>query len=779
MRKHLLIFLVTLQATTLFCRQLTDPVSLLTNFSQEFIQEKVYAHIDRTDHLAGDILWFKIYTVDATQHKLLDLSKVVYVEILDRNNTPIAQTKVELAQGLGQGSLYLPSTVQTGSYIFRAYTNWMKNLDSSFFYQQHITIINTLKSMDAEATIQSIDATLLIHFFPEGGLLAENVLNRVAFKIADNRGNGVSIKGILLNNSNDTIAKIETLKFGIGRFEFEPKQGEEYRAILFLPDNTQLIAKLPPAGPGYSLMLSPDEGKIKIVLRGQENNFKATLIAHTRQSIKSVQTSLSQQGVITFFLDPLLLDDGISHITIFDSQNSPLCERLFFKKPGNKTVLVKTNQEAYNIRRKVTLALSATDIRGGDYSISVYRADSLDNGNHIGTHLLLTSDLTGTIESPEFYLSDNPISYLAADNLMLTHGWRRFSWDKLNEKLAPRHLPEVRGHLIQGKIVDSSGKPVSAKRAYLTIPDKKVWLYASRSDLEGVIRFQMNNQESKSQIIAQVDLSQDSSTHIEIKNPFSTQKSTLHAKDVKLSSAMEVTLLNRSVSLQVQDIFWENETYYSFFDHPVDSISFYGEPDESYLLDDYTRFPVMEEVMREYVKSVAVRKNKNNFNLQVVNKLENKPFKENPLVLLDGVPIFDINQVMAIDPLKIKRLDVVARKYYIGLEEFPGIVSLSTYHGDLAEFPFDARRLTLNYEGLQQLRQFYSPQYENQIARASRIPDQRNFLYWNPSIKVIAGKETTLDFFTSDVEGKFYIVLEGISWDGIPDSATQSFMVSR
>jgi hypothetical protein len=42
----------------------------------------------------------------------------------------------------------------------------------------------------------------------------------------------------------------------------------------------------------------------------------------------------------------------------------------------------------------------------------------------------MTSDLPGQIESPDYYLqSETPEVREATDNLMLTHGWRRFRWE--------------------------------------------------------------------------------------------------------------------------------------------------------------------------------------------------------------------------------------------------------------------------------------------------------------------------------------------------------------
>src|SRR5690349_16031602 len=77
------------------------------------LQEKVYVHTDRSAYLVGEILWFKVYVLDASFHKPLELSKVVYLEILDGLNQPVVQTKVRIDKGHGSGSVYLPATLNS------------------------------------------------------------------------------------------------------------------------------------------------------------------------------------------------------------------------------------------------------------------------------------------------------------------------------------------------------------------------------------------------------------------------------------------------------------------------------------------------------------------------------------------------------------------------------------------------------------------------------------------------------------------------------------------
>ena len=59
---------------------------------------------------------------------------------------------------------------------------------------------------------------------------------------------------------------------------------------------------------------------------------------------------------------------------------------------------------------------------------------------------------------------------------------------------------------------------------------------------------------------------------------------------------------------------------------------------------------------------------------------------EDPLILLDGIPVFDVDKIIAYDPLKVRKLEVVAARYYRGPINAYRIVSLTTYSGDLPGF---------------------------------------------------------------------------------------------
>jgi hypothetical protein len=758
-------------------------------YRKQNFQEKIYLHIDHPSYLTGETMWFKVYLTDGTQHKPSDISKVAYIEFIDRNNSSVLKTKVELDGGSGSGSLYLPATLSSGNYTLRAYTNWMKNFSAEYYFHKPVSIVNTFKSIDPE--IQPASTSYDAQFFPEGGNLIAGIKSKVAFRVTNASGNGIDFKGALLDQRNDTLAKFTPLRFGIGHFSFTPKPDNQYRVVLRdRVGKTQSVAIQPILTMGYSLHVS-DTGNNQLLIKVNANlsdvsNIPgAYLFVHSRNSVTHTSFQMLQKGSATFLVNSNSLMDGISHITIFDATMKPVCERLYFKQPENKLNLsVAPNQPQYETRRpvKIDLTSALNDVaKESNLSVSVYRADSLPSfDGSMVDYFWLTSDLKGTIESPEYYFVPSPEVKEATDNLMLTHGWRRFQWTNvLNNKKDTLHfIPEYRGHIIQGKVLNADGSPAYGIMTYLSSPSSKINLYSSRSSKTGDVQFEMQNFYGVSKIVTQTNHKRDSTYLIEIKAPFSDQFANRALPAFQLSTTLENQLLNRSVAMQVQDIYFANEFAKTKSTAP-DSSAFYGKADETYLLDAFTRFPVMEEVMREYVPGVMVRKRKDGFHFIVLDNVSSSVFNDSPLVLLDGVPVFDEDEIMNFSPLQVKKLEVMTRRWFLGQLSFSGIVSYTTYQGDLGGFPLHPKSVMLNYEGLQMQREFYSPKYENKNQRESRLPDQRYLLYWNPLVTTDKDGHQQLEFNTSDIPGEFKIVVEGMTKDGNVGSATSTFTVKE
>ncbi|MBK0383932.1 hypothetical protein I5M32_13265 [Pedobacter sp. SD-b] len=751
-------------------------------------REKLFVHTDQDFYLAGEIIWFKVYLSDASTHILTDLSSVAYVEILDVDQKPVLQLKVAIENGVGNGSIFLPVSLPSGNFKLRAYTNWMKNFAPDDNFEKTITIFNSLKASEIKDTVKSKDFD--IQFFPEGGNLLEGVDCKVAFKAVDGYGKGVNFTGKLLNNLNQEVAVFEPLKFGIGNFHFKPEKDVQYKAVINY-NNQKLVKDLMPAeSNAYAMQLNEigsDSVKITITHRA-DNDSSIYLLVHQQDKTTALQEVKMKSGTAQVYIDKQKLGEGISSFTIFDSDIQPVCERLYFKRPTKKLELsVKTNQQKYLSREKVSLQIQSRDEKANNLasnlSLSIFLTDSLQKMNeaNIFSYLWLKSEIKGKIENVNYYFeNDDKETNLALDNLLLTQGWRKFKGKEALKVEKPflKFKPEYQQNIINGRVFyKNSDKPAPDILTSLSVVGSTEHLYGAKSDRDGYLAFNTKNIFGPVQLALQTYNLEDSLYKLELDDPFLKQNSDEQLPQLQLSKYFSKSVLDRSIYMQVQNVY-NADKLKTFITKSSKEVSFYGNAsDKNYILNQYVRFPTLEEIFREYVPEVVVEKRDKKFSLTTYNVQDKIYLDSAPLVLLDGILVKDMNRLMAYDPLKINELDIVAKKYYLGPLIFGGILNFSSIKGDFKDFNLDPNVVLVDYEGLQVQRKFYTPVYANPKEKASRLPDFRTLLYWSGDVKTSLTGTKNIDFYTSDLKGSYIIVLQGLSDNGRLGYSTYSFKV--
>ncbi|WP_303309441.1 hypothetical protein [Hymenobacter sp. BT730] len=762
-------------------------------YQQQAVQEKLFLHLDRPTYLSGEMMWFKVYVVDGTYARPLPLSSVAYVEVLDKAQQPVLQGKVPLQKATGQGSFLLPATLLSGQYTVRAYTSWMKNFGPEFYFQQPVAILNTLRPSGTVAA--SDTAGYDVQFFPEGGHLVKNLPGKVAFKVLDKSGRSLAATGSVLDAQDKAVAAFQTLRFGMGSFSFTPTgSGQAYTAVLTLSNGQRLTRRLPAVQEaGYVLHLEETSSQ-QLTLTVQASSAVGPetilLLGQARHQLLLTAQAPLVAGRAVFTVNREKLAEGISHFTVFNTRHQPLCERLYFRQPQQQLVIsAQTDKPQYASREKVALQLKTVLSTGqavpANLSVAVYRLDSLSAAAvpSFNSYLWLTSDLKGAVEQPAYYLTaTGPEVAAAADNLMLTHGWSRFSWDKVlaSTPLRFEFPPELRGHLVQARVQHSgTGQPVSGLTTYLASPSRTTRVFNSVSGADGRIQFEVNGLYGLRDLVLQANTQQDSMYRCEILNPFSQRFMTPPSGRLPIfSSYFRADIARRHQQVQLQNAYSRHHPNQYRLLTPTDTLAFYGQPDERYRLDDFTRFKVLEEVLREYVVGVKVRIRKDGFHFTVSDKVNRTIFTGPPLVLLDGVPVFNTNRLMAMDPLRIQKLEVVDSRYMQGRLMYNGIVSFTTYKGNLEGFQLDPQALVQEYEALQQPREFYAPRYDTPQEKQSRLPDLRNLLYWNPNVNTTNLQGETLSFYTSDQRGRYLVVVQGLTEAGMAGTGSCTFEVN-
>ncbi len=786
MMKLILLFLLHFVFATVFAQSnVSDSLrNKFNEFQSQTIQEKLFVHTDKNFYVAGEIVWFKVYDVDAATHKPLGISKVSYVEIVNKENMPVLQAKINMQNGSGSGSFLIPFSIHSDNYILKAYTAWMKNFSSDFYFEKRLTIVNTLKKIDLQA--HNDTAAYSVQFFPEGGNLVNGIESTVAFKGVNQYGQNISFSGFIVNKNNDTLLRFQPFKFGMGKFVFTPFSNETYKAVIRV-NNQTFIQPLPKIyEQGYVMKvaaISNNQLSVSIHTNIITSGSFVYLFVHSQQSVQAVQAKQFNNNKTEFILDKSSLSEGISQLTIFNDARQPLCERLFCKQPKQQLLIdVKTNEQIYGVKTKVQLQIAAQNQSAqpseANLSLSVFKLDSLQgiDPSDIFNYLWLSSEIKGNIESPDFYLNDTGAdAQEALDNLMLTQGWRRFQWDDVlgNKKPDFHFLPEYEGQIITATLTNkATGLPAAGVTTYLSVPGEKFRLSSATSDENGNVKWAVNRFYGAGEVVVQTADSVKNNYRISLSNPFSETSFHTPVLPFHLPEKWSHQLLQNSIGVQTQNAYLADERQHFILSNEEDTTVFYGKPDKRYLLDDYTRFPTMEEVMREYVTEVRVSKGGDDYHYTVNNLPYNVFFKDNPLVLLDGVPIWNINTIVAFNPLQVRQLDVVTRKYFLGNQTYDGIVSYTTYKGDMGGIEINPNSLQLEYEGLQLEREFYSPVYESPQQAESRLPDFRNVLYWSPQINVKSNQKQTIIFYTSELEGNFAVVVQGNTANGLAGSKT-------
>ncbi len=772
---HIVIVIMCFGLSTLLnaSAQVNSIESRFNQYKQQNLHEKLFVHTDKSFYLTGEILWIKVYDVDGATNKPLKISKTAYVDILDKANNPVMQAKIALNNASGNGSIYIPVNLDNGNYKLRAYTSWMKNYSPDYYFEKQISIVNPLKSPEQPIT-EAVAVDYDVQFFPEGGTLLTSVANKVAVRIVGTNGKGANLKGAVVNQRNDTVARFQPLKFGLGSFMLTPVKGDTYRALMRV-GYKNVVKNFPAAtDQGYAMQLS-DDGSGKLTIKVNSNiNGPIYLFAHAARTVKAAENIYLNNGSAIFSIDKSKLDAGITHFTVFNSNKQPVCERLYFIRPKQKLLVqVNTTQASYGIRKKVGIAYTSQTQDGkpltADLSMAVFRVDSLQKPEQVDiqSYLWLASELRGNIESPAWYLANATAETdTALDNLMLTQGWRQFDWNNVLSNTAPsfKFLPEYNGHVITGRITNAADNtPAEGIIAYLGIPGKRVQMYPAVSDSTGHLMFNTRDMYGPGEIIVQTNTQKDSTYHIEILSPFSEQFSNTSYPALQLNSATQPLLENYSVAMQAQNLYLAGKVK-QFYAPAIDTSAFYFKPYKTYMLDDFTRFTTMEEVLREYISEVNIVKPKNQYHIKTLG--ETSFLSSDPMVMVDGIPIFNTNKVIGMDPLKVRKLEDIRSRYFYGPIAMDGIFSFTTYKGDMGGVEIDPHAVVLDYEGMQLQRKFYSPVYDTDAQTNSHMPDFRNVLYWLPTAGTDINGRNQASFYTSDQPGRYIAIIQGITKNG-------------
>jgi hypothetical protein len=416
-------------------------VKAFRDYSKAY-REVVYCHLNKSTYIKGEHLGFSTYVVDKDLKTLSKTTKNLYCVILDSTNTIIKSKLIKVNNGVSHNIFNLDSLFTSGNYMFKAYTNWMNNFDEPNAFIETFRVIDPkiedlIKRLGIENTIDA-------QFLPEGGHFVDNVLANVGVVIKNEEGFGLaSVQGNIYDNANKFITSFETNSFGIGRFLITPQLNQSYKvkinhlnkAFEFKIDN--IIPK------GIAIHVNKLKGKLAIEFRTNERTLKDIneepfkLLLTNGKSIKEVSLKFLEKNLLKL-IDYDELFSGINILTLFNKENKPILERLFFNY-DNINIINTSNPRYIKLGDSLKISIPfekpfEASEENINLSISVLPKESKSYKRHqnIISYGYLQPYIKGYIENAAYYFTDiNNKKEFELDNLLITQGWSAYNWNNI------------------------------------------------------------------------------------------------------------------------------------------------------------------------------------------------------------------------------------------------------------------------------------------------------------------------------------------------------------
>lgn len=524
--------------------------------------------------------------------------------------------------------------------------------------------------------------------------------------------------------------------------------------------------------------LEPDSLEIIVTANNSywsENNNTFYLFIQTNGFINRVSSENVDNGTSRVSIPKGILSSGVNQITIFDLKGNPVCERFVYTPIKENTSLIINSSPAMKAREKIKLTINSDSEFTGNLSLSNISISVMPFADRISFPGLADYLIFGS----EFGLKPfksmngrklNSISPVEIDSILLDVRSNWIDWNKILSGGADPliYKPETGQHFISGKLIRSNSQiPDSGNFIFMSTPGKVAVFQHARTDSRGNFTFSIRIDDMIKDLVIQPAVG-DNSSRIRIESPFS---------DITLPSQTYTDSVNNVIPGYVSGAginYQVNKIYGSSFSVPpaVKPVQreipkrFYGKPDLEIKMKDYIKLPVMEEVFFELIKGSVLKKRNDRYELYVMNPADDKLYDHPPGIMVDGVIVNSPDIIAGLDPDIVERIDLVRDKYYVGDYLFFGIVNVVTNSGDFSSVTLPDYANRLNYKVVDPVWSFTSPEYSKNENKISRVPDFRNTLYWNPSIKPDKDGKAVVDFWSSDKISDYEINIQGITSEG-------------
>lgn len=648
--------------------------------------------------------------------------------------------------------------------------------------------------------LKTTSQTPSIQFFPESGHLVAGSLAKVAFKALHPDGLGIDVVGYLEDDEGVRIAEFETAHAGMGNFSFIPQAGSTYTAKLTYGDGGKAEQVLPAVqASGYALAVNNELEKQVFVqafasddlVKGQQ----LMVLLQRHGTVFYASKGKLSKNELVFSIPREHLPAGVVQVTLLSPEMKPLAERAIFNisERSMLPISVSTDQQVYGPRQKVAVQIT-TGQEADSSRISVLSAavvdlakvpiDSTTREGNIYASLLLSSDIKGYIENPEYYFENLDLSKRRQlDNVMLTQGWSRISWqDLMVDKIPAITYPPEQDLRISG-LVTKRGSKTPVPNATITIlsTSNVTAIVDTVTDEQGRFAFDRLLFFDDTKFVVQardergrkhVDIHLDESPRQQVTRNRNTPDATIDVNQ-SISAYLKNTQEQfqemekyglKEKSILLQEVKVTREASKNKVKHSS-NLNGPGNADQVLTAEDLTMG----------CSSLAICLQGRLVGVMFRNGIpySTRSFDQPMQIVMDGM-FMEGDALAMINPFDVETIEVlrgIGNTAIYGSRGSGGVIIITTKRGDGGGYNRDLYTpgiVTHSPQGYYEVREFYVPDYSAPLDSLANMRDLRTTIHWSPNVITDESGQTSFEFYTADNPGTYRIVVEGLDLKGRP-----------
>jgi len=328
-----------------------------------------------------------------------------------------------------------------------------------------------------------------------------------------------------------------------------------------------------------------------------------------------------------------------------------------------------------------------------------------------------------------------------------------------NEGFTP--LTPYDGILVAGTVCDSvSDTPIEDAIVLISLQDSVIRLKYDITDSKGSFCVLLHNYYGLQEVFVTAfnrQMEPLRNTRIKLRNQFNFVSAEVEPE--KSLSEIDSAELNKALVAKAFEI--QQFAPVGIDNRPADLLDHFvfGEPRHTVFTEDFVELNDFREITREITPFIRMRRDNNGEpELRLIS--DNGDVMANPQLLVDGVPLTDLNPLINKGSTVIKRVDTQNKPRHFGNISFSnGIVAVWTHNIDF----WKKCNTTGTYRFMVQ--GFQPPVAPTEVKPSKdKTPDLRQTIYWNPLVNTAEQKNISVSM--SDETGDFIIEFFGVDRDG-------------